>query len=266
MSVHRYILFPLLLALIAWNGQAQSPYQTSWSVDGPIGGGAAALGIVSLFLDDAVVVPTAEEIGRLSRESVSWLDRGATYRFSETTSIISDVLVMAIVTAPAALLTADAPRSDAQMLVAMYAETMVANISVTYISKSLAERLRPYTYNPDAPMEKKLSAEARKSFFSGHTSTAFASAVFLSTVYADYFPNSSWRPVVWAVSLAAAGTVAFLRVEAGRHFPTDVLVGALVGSAIGYAIPALHRADADPMGSSPLLIRPGSGFAVSIRF
>jgi hypothetical protein len=32
-----------------------------------------------------------------------------------------------------------------------------------------------------------------------------------------------------------------LRVQAGKHFPTDVLVGAAVGSAIGYFIPYFHR-------------------------
>jgi membrane-associated phospholipid phosphatase len=34
--------------------------------------------------------------------------------------------------------------------------------------------------------------------------------------------------------------VGSLRVAAGRHFPTDVLVGALAGSAIGMVIPWAH--------------------------
>jgi len=32
-----------------------------------------------------------------------------------------------------------------------------------------------------------------------------------------------------------------LRYASGKHFPTDIITGALVGSAVGYFIPFLHR-------------------------
>ena len=35
--------------------------------------------------------------------------------------------------------------------------------------------------------------------------------------------------------------MALLRIYSGRHFPSDVAVGALVGSAIGVTVPLLHR-------------------------
>jgi len=37
------------------------------------------------------------------------------------------------------------------------------------------------------------------------------------------------------------GTTAYLRVKAGKHFPTDVIVGAVIGSAVGYAVVSLHK-------------------------
>jgi membrane-associated phospholipid phosphatase len=48
-----------------------------------------------------------------------------------------------------------------------------------------------------------------------------------------------------------------LRVEAGKHFRTDVLTGAVVGSAVGLLIPYLHRR-ALPAG--------GPAFASRLRF
>jgi hypothetical protein len=32
-----------------------------------------------------------------------------------------------------------------------------------------------------------------------------------------------------------------LRVEAGMHFPTDVIVGGIAGMGLGIAVPELHR-------------------------
>ena len=40
---------------------------------------------------------------------------------------------------------------------------------------------------------------------------------------------------------ALATTTSILRVEAGQHFPTDVLAGAGIGIAGGATIPLVHR-------------------------
>ena len=134
------------------------------------------------------------------------------------------------------------------------------------LTKGSIERFRPYAYNPDAPMVKKLTSDTRKSFFSGHTTTAFASAVFLSTVYSDYNPNSEWKPYIWAGSLFIASVVGYLRYEAGMHFPTDILAGAIVGSAIGYAIPWMHRVGKENVSLTPGVPHADYGFSVRVKF
>ncbi|MDP3684668.1 MAG: phosphatase PAP2 family protein, partial [Ignavibacteria bacterium] len=68
-------------------------------------------------------------------------------------------------------------------------------------------------------------------------------AVFLSTVYEGYFPDSKYKNYVWAGSLFTASLTGYLRYESGAHFPTDILVGAVVGSAVGYLIPYLHKSN-----------------------
>ena len=100
--------------------------------------------------------------------------------------------------------------------------------------------------------------DARKSFYSSHTAFAFASAVFLSTTYDEYFPESRWRGWIWAVSLTGASTVGYLRYAAGEHFPTDILAGALLGAATGYLVPVLHR-----IGAEKISVRPAVGMGVA---
>jgi membrane-associated phospholipid phosphatase len=57
-----------------------------------------------------------------------------------------------------------------------------------------------------------------------------------------------------------------LRVGSGEHFWTDVLVGAVVGSAFGVLIPTLHRrADgAHPLLPSWVVLTPGPGAGLGI--
>jgi membrane-associated phospholipid phosphatase len=46
---------------------------------------------------------------------------------------------------------------------------------------------------------------------------------------------------VYGAVIAGGGTTGLLRVLAGKHFPTDVIVGAVAGSAVGLTVPFLHR-------------------------
>lgn len=63
------------------------------------------------------------------------------------------------------------------------------------------------------------------SFPSGHTITAFSVAISLATFY----------PVLLLGLLFCALSVALSRILLGMHFLTDVLAGAAIGSALGYA-------------------------------
>jgi membrane-associated phospholipid phosphatase len=113
------------------------------------------------------------------------------------------------------------------------------------ISKGVFKRTRPFVYNENAPLEKKVKTKARLAFFSGHTTNAFAGAIFFATTYNDYLPDSVLKPFVWGGSFLLASIVGYSRIEAGKHFRSDVLAGAVVGSAIGYFIPRLHRRKQD---------------------
>ncbi len=100
---------------------------------------------------------------------------------------------------------------------------------------------RPFVYSAQAPTVDKNKPEAFHSFYSGHSSAAFLVATFTGTTFQHRHPKSRWVPWVWTGSMTLASSIAGLRVWAGKHYPTDILVGALVGSAFGYLIPQLHQ-------------------------
>ena len=50
------------------------------------------------------------------------------------------------------------------------------------------------------------------------------------------------RLVIWGAAVTYPAVVGIIRVQEGRHFPSDVIVGYVVGAAIGYVVPVLHRA------------------------
>ncbi len=126
---------------------------------------------------------------------------------------------------------------------AIYAETLIVNLALFEGVKHIVGRPRPYLYSA-APAAQDYAAgrgnDGWQSFYSGHSSTAFAAAVSGAWLYSQSSDNVPMRTAVWATNLALAGATANLRVRAGQHFPSDVLVGAAVGSALGYLIPRLH--------------------------
>jgi membrane-associated phospholipid phosphatase len=267
MKNHSFFILSIVLFLCTISSLfAQSPYKTSWTKDGYIAGTGTIIGLTALVADRSVHSLTPQEVSQLSRESINWLDRSAAYHYSPSASSASDVLYMIAFAAPAALLADQSIRKDWQTIILMYLETFGWVGSVTELTKASVQRLRPSVYNPDVSFSNKSSSDSRKSFFSGHASVSFASAVFISTVYSEYNPNSEWKPYVWAGSLLTASVVGFLRYEAGAHFPTDVLAGAVVGSAIGYAIPWMHRVDKENMSVTPGMPSADYGFMIQVKF
>jgi membrane-associated phospholipid phosphatase len=87
------------------------------------------------------------------------------------------------------------------------------------------------------------------SFFSGHSSEVFALTAASGTI--GTMRGYRWAPLVWSVGGALAVTTGYLRIAADKHWMTDVLVGAVVGAGIGFAVPYFfHSAIDDPPRAS----------------
>ncbi len=81
------------------------------------------------------------------------------------------------------------------------------------------------------------------SFPSGHAQIAFTVAAVYAGVYRD-------RPSVAWLAYGTASLIALSRVALGRHFPSDVVVGGILGASIGRFTVA--RAHGDPRGGRML--------------
>jgi membrane-associated phospholipid phosphatase len=108
-------------------------------------------------------------------------------------------------------------------------ETFLVSAFITVASKQMIKRERPYLR--DAELEP-VVFENSYSMPSGHTSTAFATATSLSLSYPKWY--------VIAPSFIWAGSVGYSRMHLGVHYPSDVIIGALVGS--GSAL-LMHKAN-----------------------
>lgn len=245
----RLFIISFILVSITGVSQPNFPYKTG-KKDFLLAPLSAAAFVSSELLDKKKFNLTLEGIQALDRQSIGSFDRGATYNWSKSAERFSDVPEQALRFMPA--LYAIPVLKNKQLnhgvtLGVMYGEVVFLSAGVTGITKSLAKRIRPYLYNTSFTPEERFAMQGKEApiastaFFSGHSVTAFAGAVFLSKTFTDIYGKTTWSKVIWVGSLSLATVTAIARVEAGVHFPTDVLAGAVVGSAIGYFIPVLHK-------------------------
>ena len=260
------VLIGLTGAVGAARGQQPFPYHLKAVREGVLlATGAAALGL-SVDLNSRLEPLTEAEIAALDPASINGFDRGATDNWSPSASNLSDVTLVA--TVGAALSTVAMARGESAPLTVgvMLGETLLVGNGISELVKTAVRRTRPYVYNddPDITLEEKTTKTARQSFPSGHTVNAFASAVFLSTVYGRLHPTSPARAWIWGGSLAVAGTTSYLRFAAGKHFPTDIIAGAVLGGGLGWLIPHLHESDRVQAAVTPTADGPVVG--LSVRF
>lgn len=259
--------FTLVAGLWTPSGAQQAfPYRLSGLREGVLLGAGAATLAIAVDLNGRMDPLTPDEIAALDPAAINGFDRPATERWAPTASHVSDAAL--ITTLAGSMATLALARGDAgpTTLFVMFGETILVGNGVSQLVKTAVRRTRPYVYNddPDIPMDKKTSKSARQSFPSGHAMNAFASAVFLSTVYGRLHPTSPARPWIWGGSLAVAGTVGYLRYSAGKHFPTDIIAGAVLGGAIGWVIPRIHEGDRVDVAVGPGL--EGTVVGLSLRF
>ena len=76
-------------------------------------------------------------------------------------------------------------------------------------------------------------------------------------------PNSPAGKIVLGVGLALSSFVALSRVEAGYHFITDVVGGAVVGSSLGWMIASIHNS---PVHVVPVVSDKGVGMGIGGSF
>jgi membrane-associated phospholipid phosphatase len=259
MEFSRYKTGLRLLGLVFLVGAAnpafavdEFPYDLETGTEAAVLGSTAVLFGLGLWADQGYEPLTPEEIAALDPETINGFDRSATRRWSPGAAKASDIMLYATMVAPVSLAFTDQGSRQPGKLGVMYLETLLLQGGLTFLAKNSFSRTRPYVYNdnPDIPLAQKMEKTSRRSFYSGHTSSAFASMVFLASVFEKLYPDSSARGWVWGGCLTAAATTGYLRYAAGRHYPTDILVGAAMGAFVGYLVPSLHEIEVDTPGGT----------------
>jgi undecaprenyl-diphosphatase len=100
--------------------------------------------------------------------------------------------------------------------------------ALAFLIKDLTHRTRPFVAHPQIHP---LYVVHSSSFPAGHAATAFAGAVLLSVAAPRFAP----------AFVALAVLIGVSRVYDGVHYPSDVLVGALLGALVGGAVVGLLR-------------------------
>ena len=235
------IVTVLVLSSTQLYSNNSSPYRLSTATDSLLIGTGAALLTFSIYAKQNVNPLSDEEITSLSNNNINKFDRSATNNWSPQGDIWSGITLTSVMISPLIFLLDNTIRDDFIVLGVMYGESLFITNGLSMTVKNKVQRNRPYTYNSSVPHKDKKQKDAVLSFYSGHTANAFNSAVFASTVFSDYHPNSPWRYTVWGTTLMAASTTGYLRYYSGKHYPTDIIAGAIIGSITGWCIPALHR-------------------------
>jgi undecaprenyl-diphosphatase len=170
------------------------------------------------------------------RSSVSAFDRQLMFPYSHGLDVASDLAQYAAFFSPALLVFAS-PQEDYAKIGLLCAGSSAIALGARFGLKAAFDRERPYMYFENPPADEIASGDSRKSFPSGHAIMAFSGAAFTATVLALEYPDSPYRVPITAAAFALAGTSAALRIASGAHFTSDVLAGALIGSAAGFAVP-----------------------------
>ena len=236
-----------------------------------IGTGVTFLGTEILINKFAHIKNKVWDGSAFDKNDVPSFDRAFMQPFSSGFNTAGDIFQFVALLSPAALIAA--PMEEWLTIGVMYAETVLATYSLKEFAKALVNRTRPYMYYDERPLDLIAKGDWNESFPSGHTALAFSGATFASYVFSKYFSDSPWKYVVTAASYSVAAATAIFRVAGGKHFLTDVLAGAALGTAVGFVVPWLHTLKAGNTGNSaasgssrgvePLVYMGGIGLKIS---
>lgn len=105
--------------------------------------------------------------------------------------------------------------------------SLFTTVLITNTTKEIVKRIRPLNDEFLFPYLRVVTSQEGYSFFSGHTSNSFAVCTFLFLVFRQRMRWAFWV-FLWAIPYS------YSRLYLGVHFPSDVLVGMVVGMSIAH--------------------------------
>jgi len=169
---------------------------------------------------------------------VGLIDNAARTSYNGRTAHISDGMSLGTALA-AGMVTFALPKNQQTQYIQLAVQNVWIMANITQTVKMLALRNRPYTQVPGFVSSK---TDDHFSFFSGHsaiTATAATTAILMALNQ----PNiPTWGKAAAYTAGGLALATAGLRIAAGKHYPSDVVTGILVGVAVAVINTKLHEA------------------------
>lgn len=234
---------------------------------------AAALG-TSIFGFQALDRTSAYDISdviHLDPNSINSFDRPVAFAdpaLFKSAQKNSDLFLNISVLSPVVLMIDKQMRKDWLDLLTLYLVSHTVDNAIYFAAAFPIRRGRPLTYNTGLTTEEKTGIAKSNSFFSGHVSFASTSTFFLAKVLTDYKNIKGWKRIgIFAAASIPPAMVGYYRVQAGKHFRTDVILGFLVGAGTGILVPELHRKikQNNRVALSPFYAPGASGFTMTVK-
>ena len=184
---------------------------------------------------------TEQEILDLDKDDIPKIDRWAAGMSDENADIASDYLFYGSIPYAFTLLISKEVRQEAGKIGLLYLEAMSITGLFYTGTAYLVDRYRPDTYSDELPLDEKTSGNQKNAFLAGHPALVATSTFFTASVIGSYYPKSAVAYTAYGIAIAATGTTAYLRHIAGKHFPTDLATGIVLGTTSGLLVPRLHR-------------------------
>ncbi|WP_167855224.1 phosphatase PAP2 family protein [Hymenobacter wooponensis] len=220
---------------------AASPYHTRFAVDAPITLGLGAMSGLGLYLVQQKNGLSDAELARLSKNDVPKFDRFAAGNYSKSAQTAGDFLCYgSLVVAPGLLALNEDVRGHYGQVLGLYLQTMLATDAIFTTTVGSVTRYRPFLYGTEGGGSRN-SKISTNSFFAGHTAHTATATFFAAKVFHDFNPGSRAEPFVWGAAALMPAAVAYTRIEAGKHFLSDNIVGYVVGATAGIVVPQLHK-------------------------
>lgn len=231
----------VLLVASPGQGHAQQPLQEAQPPAWYVGHGAlVALSFSGSFLLNSKL--TKEPQARWSLAPL--FERGIEQHFSPFSSRVADVTLLGSLLAPPLVYGLDAESALHFGNVSLiYGEAVGLSLLLNTAVKHTIRRARPYTHGESRAAQElgaRGDVDAVLSFYSGHAALSFTGATSGGVIFSAGSADLGARAGFWGAELMLASLTAHLRVRAGRHYASDVLVGAALGSLFGVLVPASH--------------------------
>lgn len=188
---------------------------------------------------------TEEDVLKLDPQDINSFDRPIAFynpeEFEKAQSLSYVQLDFALAS-PLILLLDKKIRKDWKDILSLFLVAHAVDNAIYFSSVLLFPRARPLSYNPNVPMQDRIGEGKDNSFFSGHVSWAATSTFLMTKIYTDYHHIKGFKRIALFTGAAVGPLiVGYYRLEAGKHFRTDVITGLIVGAACGIGVPELHR-------------------------